>query len=130
MVATVHDRNNDEKFTVQARYVIAADGGKTVGPRDGVEMIGPTNMVDMVSTHFTADLSQYWDDKTLITWFLNPEGEGSWGAAQWFRWGRRGAGTPRSGSFISPSDRTIRNGSTRTPSCPGCATCCACPTWS
>ena len=35
---------------------------------------GPTNMVDMVSTHFTADLSQYWDDETLITWFLNPEG--------------------------------------------------------
>jgi 2,4-dichlorophenol 6-monooxygenase len=77
---------------VRARYVIAADGGKTVGPREGVQMNGPTNMVDMVSTHFTADLSQYWDDKTLITWFLNPEGENSWGAGAMVQmgptWGR------------------------------------------
>jgi 2,4-dichlorophenol 6-monooxygenase len=92
IVATVHNRGTDEQVTVRARYVIAADGGKTVGPREGVQMSGPTNMVDMVSTHFTADLSQYWDDKTLITWFLNPEGESSWGAGAMVQmgptWGR------------------------------------------
>src|SRR5690606_16843376 len=33
---------------------------------------------DMVSTHFTADLSQYWEDDVLITWLVNPEGAGSW----------------------------------------------------
>jgi 2,4-dichlorophenol 6-monooxygenase len=92
IVATVHNRDTDERFTVRARYVIAADGGKSVGPREGVQMIGPTNMVDMVSTHFSADLSPYWDDKTLITWFLNPEGESSWGAGAMVQmgptWGR------------------------------------------
>src|ERR1700694_190406 len=92
VVATVRDRHTGDEFTVRARYVIAADGGRTVGPREGVEMVGPTNMVDMVSTHFTADLSEYWDDKTLITWFLNPEGENSWGAGAMVQmgptWGR------------------------------------------
>jgi 2,4-dichlorophenol 6-monooxygenase len=80
VTATVLDRDTEETFTVRARYLVAADGGKTVGPRLGVDMVGPTNMVDMVSTHFPADLSEYWDDNTLITWFLNPEGESSWGA--------------------------------------------------
>ena len=89
---TVRDCGSDETHTVNARYVIAADGGKTVGPRVGVEMTGPTGMVDMVSTHFTADLSQYWDDRTLITWFLNPEGKDSWGSGAMVQmgptWGR------------------------------------------
>jgi 2,4-dichlorophenol 6-monooxygenase len=68
----------DEEFEVHAQYVIAADGGKTFGPGLGVEMIGPTNMVDMVSTHFTADLSEYVDDESMITWSINAEGRGSW----------------------------------------------------
>jgi 2,4-dichlorophenol 6-monooxygenase len=93
VTATVLDRDTEETFTVRARYLVAADGGKTVGPRLGVDMVGPTNMVDMVSTHFTADLSEYWDDNTLITWFLNPEGESSWGAGAMVQmgptWGRR-----------------------------------------
>src|SRR5215208_6982448 len=92
VVASVRDRDTGEEFTVRARYVIAADGGKTVGPREGVQMVGPTNMVDMVSTHFTADLSRYWDDGALITWFLNPEGRDSWGSGAMVQmgptWGR------------------------------------------
>jgi 2,4-dichlorophenol 6-monooxygenase len=92
IVATVQNRDDDETFTVRAQYLIAADGGKTIGPRLGVEMTGPRQMVDMVSTHFTADLSDYWDDNTLINWFLNPEGESSWGAGAMVQmgptWGR------------------------------------------
>src|SRR3954471_2669425 len=92
VTVTVLNRDTQETHTVRARYVIAADGGKTVGPKVGVQMTGPTNMVDMVSTHFTADLSQYWDDGTLITWFLNPEGKDSWGSGAMVQmgptWGR------------------------------------------
>jgi 2,4-dichlorophenol 6-monooxygenase len=92
VLATVLDRDSGESYRVTARYLVAADGGKTVGPRLGVEMVGPTNMVDMVSAHFSADLSEYWDDETLITWFLNPEGESSWGAGAMVQmgptWGR------------------------------------------
>jgi 2,4-dichlorophenol 6-monooxygenase len=70
-----------ERVTVRSRYVIAADGGKTVGPMLGVEMQGPTGMLDLVSMHFSADLSRWWDDRCLITFFLNPDGGGSgWGS--------------------------------------------------
>ena len=93
VIATVVNRDTGEDMTIAARYVIAADGGKTVGPALGVTMEGPTNMVDMVSTHFSADLSEYWDDESLITWFLNPEGESSWGAGAMVQmgptWGRQ-----------------------------------------
>ncbi len=93
VTATVHDVAADERYTVKARYVIAADGGRTFGPALGVEMAGPTDMVDMVSTHFSADLAAYWDDESLITWFLNPEGEDSWGAGAMVQmgptWGRK-----------------------------------------
>ncbi|MCW3040810.1 MAG: aromatic ring hydroxylase [Solirubrobacterales bacterium] len=78
IVATVLDRSTDEKFIVRARYMIAADGGKTVVPKLGIQMLGPTGMLEMVSTHFKADLSEYVDDKSMITWSINPEGEGSW----------------------------------------------------
>ncbi|WP_354697986.1 2,4-dichlorophenol 6-monooxygenase [Paraconexibacter sp. AEG42_29] len=78
IVATVLDRAADERFIVRARYMIAADGGKTVVPKLGTPMLGPTGMLEMVSTHFKADLSEYVDDKSMITWSINPEGEGSW----------------------------------------------------
>ena len=78
--AVVRNRDTDETFTVEAAYVIAADGGKTMGPKLGIEMQGPTGLLDMVATHFSADLSQWWDEECLITWFLNPAGEGSWGS--------------------------------------------------
>jgi 2,4-dichlorophenol 6-monooxygenase len=92
ITVTVRDRSADEQHTIHARYLIAADGGRTFAPALGTVMAGPTNMVDMVSTHFSADLSQYWDDETLITWFLNPEGQDSWGAGAMVQmgptWGR------------------------------------------
>jgi 2,4-dichlorophenol 6-monooxygenase len=78
--ATVKNRDTDETFTVEAAYMIAADGGKTVGPAVGVEMEGPRGLLDMVATHFSADLSEWWDESCLITWFLNPMGAGSWGS--------------------------------------------------
>jgi 2,4-dichlorophenol 6-monooxygenase len=78
VVAQVRNCDDGEIFEVCAQYVIAADGGKTIGPRLGIPMVGPTNMVDMVSTHFAADLSEYVDDRSLITWQINPEGSGSW----------------------------------------------------
>jgi 2,4-dichlorophenol 6-monooxygenase len=78
VVATVRDRAQGTTYQVRARYVIAADGGKTVGAQLGVTMAGPTGLLDMVSTHLTADFSEWTDDTCLITWFLNPDGGGGW----------------------------------------------------
>lgn len=80
VVATIHNRDSDETFEVNAQYVIAADGGKTLGPKLGVSMEGPTGLVDMVNIHFEADLSPWCDDSAVITLFNNPEGGSTWGA--------------------------------------------------
>jgi len=80
VTATVQDRAADSTYEVRAQYMIAADGGKTVGEKLGVTMQGPSGLLDMVSTHFRADLSDYADETCLITWFLNPDGAGSWGS--------------------------------------------------
>lgn len=80
VTATVRDRAEDRTYQVRAQYVIAADGGKTVGAALGVTMEGPTGLLDMVSTHFSADLAEWADETCLITWFLNPDGNGSWGS--------------------------------------------------
>lgn len=59
---TVRDFKGELK-DYRAQYLVGADGGKTVGSRIGVKMEGPTQLVDFVSTHFKADLSDYWDGK-------------------------------------------------------------------
>jgi 2,4-dichlorophenol 6-monooxygenase len=79
--ATVRDHDGGQTYRVRSRYVIAADGGKTIGTLLGVGMQGPTGLLDLVSMHFSADLSRWWDDRSLITFFLNPDGGGSnWGS--------------------------------------------------
>jgi 2,4-dichlorophenol 6-monooxygenase len=80
VTSTVLDRATGERLTVRSRYLIGADGGKTIGPLIGVEMHGPTGLVDLVSMHFEADLSRWWDDDCLITFFNNPGGDGTWGS--------------------------------------------------
>ncbi|KAF9887169.1 hypothetical protein FE257_010423 [Aspergillus nanangensis] len=60
-------------ITYRCQYMIGADGGRTVGPRLGIEMRGPRNITDMVSVHFSADLSEYWDDRYFACHFINGE---------------------------------------------------------
>jgi 2,4-dichlorophenol 6-monooxygenase len=80
VTATVRAVDSGESMTVRAQYVVAADGGKTVGPMLGVAMNGPTGLNRIASTHFTADLSEWWDDSCLITWFINPTDSGVFGS--------------------------------------------------
>ncbi len=78
VTATVLDRTSGDSYEVRASYVIAADGGRTLGPECGVVMEGPTNMVDMVAVHVTADLSDFvHEDAALVRFFINPEA-GDW----------------------------------------------------
>lgn len=77
-VATVRDRDSGEAYEVHARYVIAADGGRTCTDLLGIGMDGPTGLLDMVSVHATMDLSEWIsDDETLLYYFINPDGKGS-----------------------------------------------------
>ena len=80
VTAVVFDHEAGQSYTVHAQYVVGADGGNTVGGMLGIGMQGPTGILDMVSTHFTADIADYFDGSALMTWLINPEGNGSWGS--------------------------------------------------
>jgi 2,4-dichlorophenol 6-monooxygenase len=78
VTAIVQDRATGKDLRIRAKYLVGADGGKTVGPAVGAVMTGATDLAHMVTVYFRADLSQYWDDDyAMTTWFVNPEG-GSW----------------------------------------------------
>lgn len=91
--ASVVDLQTGKPITINAEYVLAADGGKTVGNLLGVKMDGITGLGRIASSHISADLSDWWDDNCLITWFINPEGSGALGSGAMVpmgpTWGRR-----------------------------------------
>ena len=70
--AQVRDRDADTTMEVRARFLVAADGGKTIGPELGVRMEGPTGLGNMKTYHVTADLSEYMPGDALITHVIRP----------------------------------------------------------
>lgn len=74
VTSTILDGDRGETYEVRSRYVLGADGGRTVGDLVGVEMEGMRNIRDVVTVHFTADLSPYFDDpEPFIRWVYNPD---------------------------------------------------------
>ncbi|MFZ3494835.1 FAD-dependent monooxygenase [Streptomyces sp. 5.8] len=68
ITATVLDRGTGESFRVRCSYVIAADGGKTVGRlRDDVEMEGTPTFLEWINLHVRADFSPFipYDDAVV-----------------------------------------------------------------
>jgi 2,4-dichlorophenol 6-monooxygenase len=74
VTATV--RGPDGALTqIRAKYLVAADGGRTVGSQIGVSMEGLKNLADVVAIHFEADLSDdYPDDRAAVSWIRSPRG--------------------------------------------------------
>jgi 2,4-dichlorophenol 6-monooxygenase len=65
--AVVRDLDGDRDLIVRARYIIAADAGKTLAPQLGVGMIGPSKLGDYVMAYIRADLSAYIpDDRSVM----------------------------------------------------------------
>ncbi|MQY25785.1 FAD-dependent monooxygenase [Nocardia aurantia] len=79
LVATVRDAAGGT-HTVAAKYLIAADGGRTVGPRLGVRFDGWPKFHHVTTVHFSADLSRWQRDGALLTYFVNPKQPGLSGA--------------------------------------------------
>ncbi|MCO5975045.1 FAD-dependent monooxygenase [Actinoallomurus soli] len=73
VIAEVRDLTTGELTTVVAQYVIAADGGRTFGAALGVEMQGLHGLVHTTTVYFSADLSKWWHEGTLLTHLLHPE---------------------------------------------------------
>jgi 2,4-dichlorophenol 6-monooxygenase len=59
VIATVNDRTNKRSCKVRAKYLVAADGGKTVGPALGAVMQGTPTFQTWISLHVRSDLSAY-----------------------------------------------------------------------
>ncbi|CAN5232528.1 FAD-dependent monooxygenase [soil metagenome] len=79
VLATVRDRDTDELYSVAARYVVGADGGKTIGPALGIGMIGPAPFVQTVSVYFRADLSPFLGNgDACVRSFIRPNPDGEW----------------------------------------------------
>lgn len=72
VAAEVRNVHTDEAYSVEADFVVAADGGRTVGDMVGIKLEGYTGLIDIVSTHFSADLSAHWDGDTVLTWYVDP----------------------------------------------------------
>jgi len=92
-VATVRVRETGATYTVTADYVIAGDGGRTVGRLLGVELDGLRDVMRTVSIHMSADLSAcQQDDDVLIRWIVHTRYGGAFSVLVPMgphNWGRR-----------------------------------------
>ena len=72
VAALVRNNHSGESFVVNCDYLIAADGGRTVGAMVDVAMSGSPGLMHVSTAFFTADLSPWWRGGTLITHILHP----------------------------------------------------------
>jgi 2,4-dichlorophenol 6-monooxygenase len=74
VTATIRDKTHDTELRVRARYLLACDGGRSVGPKLGVKLEGPRDVMRIVSVYMSADLSRVaGDPDVLIRWIWLPE---------------------------------------------------------
>jgi len=77
--ASIRNTDDGSEFGVDALYMLAADGGRTVGPSLGIKLEGPEPFVSTISVHFAADLSPWMDsDDAVIHTIVRPELDGTW----------------------------------------------------
>lgn len=79
VTSRVRDVATERVLIVRSKYLVGADGGKTVGRQLGITTRGPRHLRRMVNTYFVGDLSPWIDDDgVLIFYFINPDGRGQW----------------------------------------------------
>lgn len=71
--ALVRDKATGTDTLIRARYVLACDGGRTVGRKLGIELEGARDVMRIVSIYMSADLSRWArDPDVLIRWLWLP----------------------------------------------------------
>jgi 2,4-dichlorophenol 6-monooxygenase len=109
VVATVTDLSTGDPVELAADYVVAADGGRTVGPSLGIEHDGDRNLVRMITGYVrSAGLAAANPDpRVCMYWFINPDHGGSLGGGVLVKMGGRGWGNDADRwafSFATPPD--------------------------
>ncbi|OBJ13321.1 FAD-binding monooxygenase [Mycobacterium sp. 1245801.1] len=67
--AAIIDHKTGEQYTVRAQYLLACDGGRTVGPALGVVPEGLSDLGRMVTIHLSVDLSRWASDSDVLLRF-------------------------------------------------------------
>ncbi|MFM7871466.1 MAG: FAD-dependent monooxygenase [Actinomycetota bacterium] len=74
VVATILDRASDHHYRVRADYVLACDGGRTIGNMVGIGLDGVRDLARTVSFYISSDLSSWAaDPDVLLRWVWCPE---------------------------------------------------------
>lgn len=77
VTATIRDIATDEVWQVRARYLVGADGGRSIGKALDNKMVGPSGLAKNVTVHFSADLSKVLlDDRVMLHFFVHPTRRG------------------------------------------------------
>ncbi|MDN5862471.1 MAG: FAD-dependent monooxygenase, partial [Salinisphaera sp.] len=75
--ATIEDLASGETYTVRAKYLVGADGGRTIGKKLGNTLRGPSGLAKNVTVHLSADLSrELLDDRVMLHFFIHPTRRG------------------------------------------------------
>jgi 2,4-dichlorophenol 6-monooxygenase len=74
VTATVRDRDAGTEYAVRCRYLVGADGGRTVPGLVGIEHVGLGVVTQTATLHVSADFSALaQDDDVLIRWLVSPQ---------------------------------------------------------
>ncbi|HVP02571.1 MAG TPA: FAD-dependent monooxygenase [Solirubrobacteraceae bacterium] len=74
VTATVRDLDAGTDYTVRCRYLIGADGGRTVPGLVGISHVGLGVVTETATLHVSADFSGLAkDDDVLIRWLVSPQ---------------------------------------------------------
>lgn len=70
---TVMDREIKRQYLVDAEFVLACDGGRTIGDRVGIKLEGASDLSRTASLYVTADFSRWAKDpEVLLRWHWCP----------------------------------------------------------
>src|SRR5262249_2436071 len=77
VTATLFDRNSCERYTVQASYLIAADGASSrIREAAKIEMLGPGELNHNINIHFRAELAPWVRDRPAAG-YMSARGNGT-----------------------------------------------------
>lgn len=74
ITATIMDVTTGEERRMSAKYLIAADGGRTSADLLGVELEGARDIREVVNYHVSMDLSSWPEEDALLAHFMHPAG--------------------------------------------------------
>lgn len=73
VTATIREHDHDREYAVRCRWLIAADGGRTIPALLGIEHVGLGVVTRTATLHVSADFSELaQDDDVLIRWLSCP----------------------------------------------------------